>query len=396
MIKSSEYISRIKKIAERCRQEDLDAFLVTSGDNLYYLTGKSFMPFERPFILIVHADGTTTFLLPKLELEHLQVIKHIDRFETYYEYPSPKEESWPNRLTELMKDVEKVGTDLYTRSEIYEYLKQGCQVHCFDWVYTQRYIKSAAEVEMLRETAKYVRRSMQDFLKTVRRGTMVLETLAPGKKAQKQALIDRKFDVDFLAYNFLCGGWPGAQSAEPHSIPYPLGQFKDGPNVMIMTYRIDGYAVELERTFFTSRPTEEERKRYTHMMEARKIALSLCRPGVKTHDIDKAVRDYLFTQGYESNIIHRTGHGMGVSNHEGPFLAVGSETILEPGMVLTVEPGLYFKGHGAYRHSDTIVITDDGYECLTDIPTDIDSQTILKSAGLALSIKRMILKRMVK
>ncbi len=397
MIKKEELKSRIEEISQKCKEAGLDAFVVTSGDNLYYLTGKSIMPFERPFILIIPSDGDPVFLVPQLELDHLRSgIPHIQMFETYYEYPSPAEISWPEKLKELTAGYKKIGTDLYTRSEIFNALQANAQVHPFNWVYNRRFVKSEAEILILKEASKYIRSSMLDFIKHIRRGAIVMDTLNPARKTQKKVLIDRKFNVDFLAYNFLSAGWPGAQSAEPHSIPNPTTQFTDGPNVMILSYRIDGYAVELERTFFTSVPSELETKRFQDMLNARQIAFAMCKPGAKTHDIDKAARDYLIAQGYEKNIIHRTGHGMGVSNHEGPFLAIGSDTILEPGMVLTIEPGIYFKGHGAYRHSDTIVITEDGYENLTGIPTGLNFLTRTRPVGPIDRIKRMAINRIIR
>jgi len=327
VIESAEYEQRILQIKERCIQEGLDAFIVTSGDNLYYLTGKSCMPFERPFLLLIRAEGKTTFILPKLELEHLSVISHISDFTTYYEYPAVQNDSWYHVLNYQVSGMKTIGTDLYTRSEIFSFLQQKAQVKCLDWVFTQRFTKSPAEIEMLTETSRYVKESMYDFIKSVRKGSMVLDTLEPAKNAQRRALLDRGFDVDFLAFNFLSAGWPGARSAEPHSIPNPADQFSSGPNVMIMSYRVDGYAVELERTFFTSEPDRQMKERFDHMLEARNIAFSLLKPGASCHNADEAVRAFLISKGYEANLIHRTGHGMGVSNHEGPFLAMGSDTV---------------------------------------------------------------------
>jgi len=396
VISSSEYLGRIQRIKDLCSAEGLDAFLVTSSDNLYYLTGKSCMPFERPFVLIIRPEGQVTFMVPRLEEEHLRVIGHITDFVTYYEYPAPENDNWQKTLKDQLWGAKKLGTDLYTRSEIFSFLARIADVECYDWVYVQRFAKSPAELLMLREAARYVKPSMTDFIRSVRRGSMVLDTLGPAKKAQQKALLDRGFNIDFMAFSFQSGAWPGARSAEPHSIPNPVDQFGSGPNVMIMSYRVDGYAIELERTFFTQRPDEVMQKRFAHMLEARRIAFSLLKPGAACHHIDEAVRSFLLDQGYKDNVIHRSGHGMGVSNHEGPFLAIGSDTILAPGMVLTVEPGIYFKGHGAYRHSDTVVITEDGYDCLTDVPTDIDSLTNCKKAGAITLLKRSIIKGLIK
>lgn len=396
MITNSDYQLRIKKLQERCKKNGLDAFLITSEDNLYYITGKSCFPFERPFIVIIWTNKPPTYFLPRLELEHISVIPHIDDFVTYYEYPAPEKDSWPYVLGQLLNDCTKIGTDLYTRSEIFSFLGKKFEVEAYDWVYTMRYIKSDSELALMRKAAEYTRESMLDFLKNIRYGSIVLDSLNPAKKAQKKAFIDNKFIIDFLSSKFISAAWPAPKSSEPHSIPNPLSEFKDGPHVVVLSYRLDGYAIELERTFFTSQPTKEMREYFEHMMKAREIAFSMCKPGVASADIDDAVRNYLIDNGLVRNIIHRVGHGMGVSNHEGPFIAVGSNTILEEGMTFTIEPGIYFKGLGAFRHSDTILITKDGYENLTDVPDDIDSMIIDKKRGLVSLVKQSFLKRLIK
>ena len=100
------------------------------------------------------------------------------------------------------------------------------------------------------------------------------------------------------------------------------------------------------------------------------------RPGVACAEIDTAANGFLRDEGYRSNLLHRTGHGFGLSTHEGPWVAEGSEDVLEEGMLISVEPGIYLPGVGGVRHSDTVLVTGDGYECLTRFPTDLASLTI--------------------
>ena len=91
--------------------------------------------------------------------------------------------------------------------------------------------------------------------------------------------------------------------------------------------------------------------------------------------IDKEVNDYFKKAGFEENLLHRTGYGMGITGHEGPFLAEGYDRELETGMMVSVEPGIYFPGLGGFRHSDTVLITDDGYVKLTDAPDSLEGLT---------------------
>jgi Xaa-Pro dipeptidase len=112
------------------------------------------------------------------------------------------------------------------------------------------------------------------------------------------------------------------------------------------------------------------------MREARKRAFALVRPGAPCAEIDAAANGFLRDEGYGDRLLHRTGHGFGLSTHEGPWVAAGSEEVLEPGMLISVEPGIYLPGTGGVRHSDTVLVTGDGYESLTRYPTDLESLTL--------------------
>ena len=232
MITKEEYLERYKKIQTRCKGEGLDAFLITSDDNLYYMTGKSCMPFERPFVVIVWPDKPATYMLPLLEREHMSAIKHIEDFVTYYEYPAPEELSWKTVLGKLLNGCKHIGTDLFTRSEIFSFLSEGMKVEALDWMYTQRYIKSDAEIELMSAIAEYTKKAMAGFIKSIRYGSLTIDSLNPASKAQQKALIDRKFDVDYYALKFQSAAWPAPKSAEPHSIPNILTEYREGPHVL--------------------------------------------------------------------------------------------------------------------------------------------------------------------
>ena len=153
---------------------------------------------------------------------------------------------------------------------------------------------------------------------------------------------------------------------------------------MAMSYfRINGYAAECERTFFLGSPDEDDKVRFAHMMEARKLAFSMIKAGMSCSDLDAEVKSFLIAKGYKDNLLHRTGHGIGMGNHEMPWLAEGSDDTLMTNMVVSVEPGLYFTGCGGYRHSDTVLVTNDGHEMLTKFPADLGAVTITGSNTMA-------------
>jgi len=172
--------------------------------------------------------------------------------------------------------------------------------------------------------------------------------------------------------------WAAPRSAQPHSVPDLCDRLKEGPHVALVLTRVNGYAAESERTYFTAPPSPEVREAFEAMKQARSIAFEKVRSGSSCSELDGAVNDFLQQDGYEGEAVrlHRTGHGLGLGNHEAPWLAGGSSDVLAENMVISIEPGIYLDGIGGVRHSDTVLVTKDGYELLTHYPTDIESLTI--------------------
>ena len=137
-----------------------------------------------------------------------------------------------------------------------------------------------------------------------------------------------------------------------------------------------GYNAELERALVIGTPTDQMRRLFDHMVAAQQVAFDALRPGVTCADVDTAVLAYFEEHGLFPYWRQHTGHAIGLRNHEAPFLDVGDLTPVEPGMVFTIEPGLYDAEIGGFRHSDTVAVTEDGIDILTDYPRDLESLII--------------------
>jgi Xaa-Pro dipeptidase len=167
---------------------------------------------------------------------------------------------------------------------------------------------------------------------------------------------------------------------QPPSISHDPNNFTDvfirleqgGPHVSVINSRVNGYGAEIERTFFLNSVPEAARRPFDVMLEARRIAYERTRPGESMAAVDQAVRDHLEKHGYLGAALHRTGHSFGVTGHEAPFLAVSYERVIEPGMLFSIEPGIYLPGIGGFRHSDTVLVTEDGNLSLTTAPDELD------------------------
>jgi Xaa-Pro dipeptidase len=132
---------------------------------------------------------------------------------------------------------------------------------------------------------------------------------------------------------------------------------------------VDGYPADITRTFCLGAPDAEMQRVYDTVLAANEAARAAVQPGVPMGSVDQAARDVITAAGYGAYFIHRTGHGLGLDVHEAiPQIAAGVTDVLEPGMVFTIEPGIYLPGWGGVRIEDNVVVTTAGCDVLTQFP----------------------------
>jgi Xaa-Pro aminopeptidase len=171
-------------------------------------------------------------------------------------------------------------------------------------------------------------------------------------------------------------GQIGKRSAWAHAVAHNI-EFAAGDVLVTETSApVWGYNAELERAMVIGPASDEVRRLFEHTVAAQDVAFASLRPGVTCGAVDTAVLGYFEDNDLLPHWRQHVGHAIGLRNHEAPFLDVGDSTVIEPGMVFTIEPGLYAEGVGGCRHSDTVVVTEDGIELLTDYPRDLESLTI--------------------
>lgn len=168
----------------------------------------------------------------------------------------------------------------------------------------------------------------------------------------------------------------GKKTAMPHGFVRGHGLQAGDVLVSGAGADIDGYSSELERTMVIGPPTPGQVEAFAAMVAMQDRAFEVMKPGVAMGEVELEVVEVARELGYAEHLRHHVGHSVGLEVHEAPFLDRGERDPLEPGMVFTVEPGVYLPELGGFRHSDTVVITEDGNRRLTDYPRDLDSLTI--------------------
>lgn len=168
----------------------------------------------------------------------------------------------------------------------------------------------------------------------------------------------------------------GEHAAYPHWSP-DATPFKKGDLVLVdIGCEWDGYASDITRAFFTGVPGEKLADVYAIVLAAHEASVAALRPGVPAADIDAAARKVITDAGYGEYFPHRVGHGLGLQEHEPPSMHGANAMPLRPGMIVTIEPGIYLPGIGGVRIEDDYLVTEDGSQALTDSPKDLASMRI--------------------
>lgn len=160
----------------------------------------------------------------------------------------------------------------------------------------------------------------------------------------------------------------GPNSARPHHESSDRAIQENEPVIIDMGARACGYTADLTRTIWLGVPSARYRSVYNAVERAQAVAFERVRPGVALADVDRAARESLAVDGFEANVIHSVGHGIGLDIHEAPSVSIAAGGVLETGNVVTIEPGIYFPGWGGVRIEDVAVVTAGGYRLMSAAP----------------------------
>ncbi|NVM36772.1 MAG: aminopeptidase P family protein [Candidatus Lokiarchaeota archaeon] len=367
---------RLKKVRTLMKEQDLDYYISFNPVNIYYLTNFAFYVHERPFILIIEKKGLPKMLIPRLEKGHFESRARCElEFVIYYEFPARSGENWYDHYQKQIRYDAKVGIESELPIGIVN--KTPGEPIVSDIIDEIRIVKTDYEVGRIYHACRVVNKGHKVLLKKCRPRVLEFALYKEVTDAMTSKIVQDIPNANFRATETTGAVWPPSISHDPHLIPHIFTPMEEGgPHVSIVSAQVDGYGVEIERSFFLGYVPENAVKPFKIMLEARALAYNMLKPGALMSKVDKAVRAFITEKGYGDYIIHRTGHGLGITGHEAPFLAEGYDRPLEKNMVISVEPGIYIPGIGGFRHSDTVLITEEGYQKLTKAPETLEEVTI--------------------
>jgi len=386
---AAEYERRLGAVRDRLAETDADAAVWFGATSIGYLTGFHHIATERPVLLAVTPE-TVAVTVPRLEVDRVEPNPRIRRVEWYFDYPDGDPIGTAVGMLEDL-GVEHVVADAGGAPGVMGYegppLSEFVDVDTQSWVDRMRWAKSDAEVDLIRESARWANLGHRYLAEAAEPGAH------PATASQRASLEASRAMLDTLGDRYVprtrgdgpvhAGFISGPQTRLPHG--HNANRRLEEGDVLITgaSANVDGYYSELERTMFVGEASDEDRHYFGLMLEAQTIAIEAMGPDVEIAAVDRAVWEYFEEQNVTDLAQHHVGHNIGLGGHEPPYIDRGwsnhceqregrnaDDAVMEPGHVYTIEPGIYTDEAG-YRHSDTVVVTEDGTERLTYFPRDL-------------------------
>ncbi|ACZ86115.1 M24 family metallopeptidase [Streptosporangium roseum] len=386
---SSDYYADVhSSLRDALDQDGLDGFLATSPSDVAYLAGFFYAVTERPVYLWFPRDGRPLCVVPKLDEEYAALQRIEADVVTYAEFPGvdPAEAVLAREIGRTGRPAARIGISgglsLAGHRALTEALGTA-GLRTSPVVSNLRLIKHPEELAWHRQAAGICdemlaagRALIEDALRAGRplpsEGDLARHVIGYGSDAMYQR-------YDHVIYTTkLAGGlvYAGPNSANPHGLP-SRRRLEIGDTVILsLGAAVGSRFVESERTFVIGEPSADQRRYFAVAAEAQEVGTAGLRAGRTCAEVNRECLDVIRGHGLGEHIRHRQGHGIGVQQHEPPWVEDGDDTVLRAGMLLSSEPGVYVPGHGGYRISDTVLVTDAGPERLTSYPRGLEENVI--------------------
>ena len=347
-------ISRLNKVLTKMKENNIHQMLVSDPNAIFYLTGKMISPGERLLALYLNTDGKHKLFINELFPVHEDLgVEKVwfddtkDAVKIISEYIEKEktvgvDKNWPARF--LLRLMDLNPNSKYVNSSFI--------------VDTLRMCKDEEEKDLMRNASRINDLAMDKLQK------LLTKELSEKEMAQNLASIYEELGADGFSFHPIIAY--GENGADPHA-HCGKAKPKEGDCVILDIGCVkDNYCSDMTRTVFYKKAPQKAQEIFNIVLEANKRAISMIKPGVRFCDIDNAAREYITEKGYGKYFTHRTGHSIGIETHDmGDVSSINTDT-LKPGMIFSVEPGIYLPDEFGVRIEDLVLVTEDGHEILNN------------------------------
>lgn len=359
--------NRLRRLYALQRAASVDCVALVPGANLRYITGLPLFMSERPIVAFLAADRRSAVLLPALEEGRAReaVGEQVDLFAYSDEEGAGATFGRVSRALELNGRrcaVEHLHMRVLELRALENAAPEARFVSLEETMPGLRAIKDDAELAAMRKAIAITEQALHALISRPLIGLTEREIASRLSRELADA------GADAIGFVIVVAGPNGADPhAGPSDRPVQSGEFL----TIDCGAFFDGYLSDITRTFALGTVDEALTGLYEVVRRANAAGKAAVRPGTMAQQVDRAAREVISHAGYGERFIHRTGHGLGIETHEPPYIVEGNEQELQPGMVFTVEPGVYLPGLGGVRIEDDVVVTENGMECLTSFPREL-------------------------
>lgn len=353
--------SRLNSVTDQMLKAHMAQLIISDPASIYYLTGEWIHPGERLLVLYLNVNGDKILMLNELfplamKAENALTLKYYNDTEDCIEM-----------LADLMTDEGDIGVDKIWPARfllpLMEKLPHATFVNGAFAVDSIRMVKDEAEQQRMREASLLNDQAMRILFESISPGTTELELGDVLKK------VYRSLDADGLSFSPIIAF--GASAALPHH-DSGSAQLKEGDVIICDIGCVkNDYCSDMTRTFFFKSVSDKAQEVYQLVKKANLAAIAAVRPGARFCDVDAAARKIIEDGGYGPYFTHRTGHAIGLEVHEFGDVSSVNTSRLEPGMIFSIEPGIYLSDEFGVRIEDLVLVTDTGCEVLNHFTKEL-------------------------
>jgi Xaa-Pro aminopeptidase len=357
-VTSAPYLDRLDRVRKAMAEQGIDGLLVSVGHDLPYLTGYYAMPLERLTMLVVPSEGDATLVVPQLEAP--RVVEQPDVFTIA---PWPESADPVDVVARLCGGASTlaIGDQMWARFlvELLPHLPGASYRRAVDVVGPLREVKDEVEIAALRAAGEAADRVAAQL-----HGGEI--PLVGRTEAQVSADISARLVAeghDKVNFAIVAAG-PNAASPHHHASSRVIA----ADEIVLCDFggTMHGYCSDITRCVFTGEPPAEITDAYAVLHSAQAAGVAAATVGTPCEDVDRAAREIIAGAGYGEQFIHRTGHGIGLEEHEDPYIIAGNRAPLAAGHAFSVEPGIYVAGRWGIRLEDIVVATAAGPDSLNN------------------------------